>query len=112
MNTKIKVTKSGYFAGGYHSEGSEIELTPKQLDCVKRRDRGFEEIEAFSPEGGPKIATNEEPQEDETGTTPKGSSVKELKATLDDAGIEYAANAKKADLQTLVDNITSAEGLM
>lgn len=120
MNTKIKVTKAGFFAGSYHEAGSEIELTERQLACVKRREREFEVIEDFSPDGGPKVAspnTGSKPAEGATGTppedtAPKGFSVKELKATLDDAGVDYPANAKKADLQILVDKITDAEGLM
>jgi len=110
-NTKIKVTKAGYFAGGYHEAGSEIELTERQLDCAKRRDRGFEVLEGFSPEGGPKV-TAPKVETPKPAEAPKGSSVKELKATLDDAGVDYPVKASKAALQLLVDNITGAEGLM
>lgn len=110
MNTKIKVLKADYFAGSYHEADSEIELTPRQLACAERRGREFEVIKSFSPEGGPKVTspkvdTPTTPPQDEKGTTPKGSSVKELKAALDDAGVEYAAKASKPDLQKLVDKL-------
>lgn len=123
MNTKIKVLKAGYFAGIPHGEGSEIELTERQLACAKRRGREFEVIENFSDDGGPKTeapkefdpenpeqvgVTGEKMQEEKSGFV----SVKELKATLDDAGIDYPATAKKAELQKLVDEIHDAEGLM
>lgn len=111
MNTKIRVIKAGNFAGLPHNAGSEIELTERQLACVKRRGREFEVIEEFSKEGGPKVtapgAETAPPAE-----APKGASVKELKATLDDAGVDYAVKASKTDLQALVDGITGAEGLM
>lgn len=113
MNTKIKVLKAGFFAGILHQEGSEFELTERQLACAERRGREFEVIENFSDNGGPKV---EAPKAE----APKGEpeeksgfvSVKELKATLDDAGIDYPATAKKGELQKLVDGITGAEDLM
>ena len=110
MNTKIRVTKSGYFAGGYHAEGSEIELTPRQLECVERRERGFEVIEDFSADGGPKMPSPENvpPVPAPSGGTTK---VANLKTALDDAGVEYPANAKKAELQALVDGLSDQEGM-
>ncbi len=145
MNTKIKVLKAGYFAGAYQEAGSEIELTERQLACVKRREREFEILDGSEPKAPAEGASGEpakdepaedtqpaegasgEPAKDEPAEDtqpaegasgepakdePAKVSVKVLKATLDDAGVEYPANAKKAELQALVDNITNAESLL
>ena len=116
--TKIKVIRAGYYGGAYHEAGAEIELTERQLDCIQRREREFEILEG--PDKGKVVNTAPQPAEGasgkpEGGTTqnaPEGGSddqpklsVKDLKAKLDDAGVEYPANAKKADLQALVDGV-------
>tara|TARA_R110002020_G_scaffold472424_2_gene700443 strand:- start:2791 stop:3144 length:354 start_codon:yes stop_codon:yes gene_type:complete len=116
---KIKVLKAGYFAGSYYEASSVVELTERQLDCAKRRDRGFEVLEGA---GQPKVAASNQantvgevlpPHETpKPAEAPKGSTVKELKATLDDAGVDYPVKASKPDLQALVDDITGAEGMM
>ncbi len=113
MNTKIKVVKAGYFAGKWEEAGAEVELTERQLGCVKRRNREFEILDG--PDKGTVVAGSgeggEEP-EGETGTTggegesdkePAKVTVKDLKAALDEKGVEYPANAKKDELQALLD---------
>lgn len=110
--TKIKVIKAGYFAGAYYEAGSEIELTERQLECVKRRNREFEILEG--PDKGkvisgaqPEVGLNEEPIIE--GDKEPKVTVKDLKAALDDKGIEYPANAKKDDLQALLDQASDNE---
>ena len=64
-------------------------------DKKKWREQGYKIIDArFAPEG------------EKTGTTapPAGGPTKnELKAALDEAGVEYPANANKADLAALLE---------
>jgi len=122
MNTKIKVIKPGYFAGKWEEAGAEIELTERQLDCVKRREREFEILDG--PDKGKVVTGGSE--ENETGgsgesekteggggeDTPAKVTVKDLKAALDDKGIEYPANAKKDELQALLDGASDGEDLM
>jgi hypothetical protein len=110
--TKIKVIKPGYFAGGYHEAGTEIGLTERQLDCVKRRNREFEILE-----GGDKgkVISGGADETDETKGgegAPAKVTVKDLKAALDDKGVDYPANAKKGELQALLDGPGDGEDLM
>jgi hypothetical protein len=111
--TKIKVIKPGYFAGGYHEAGAEIDLTERQFDCVKRRNREFEILEgedkgkvisggADETDGGENAGSEDENTEGGKGA-PAKVTVKDLKAALDEKGIEYPANAKKDELQALLD---------